>query len=247
MTRAAEPDGQVAAQLVAQAFNRAHRETGPPAQGLLRDDIYAHIRGVIIHGGLAPGQRLQDKEIALALGVSRTPVREAIRRLQDEGLVVAEASRWTKVAPVTSDTADQLYPIIGALERLAVTLGSWDHSRLEELSAANQRLADAVAAGDQVTASQADAQFHQLLTQASGNPHLHTLTKDLKVHIHRVEVVYFGGAAAGARSVAEHQAVISALAAGNIRQAADAIEENWRASLQRLHEELSATAASPAS
>ena len=242
MTRAAQLESQAAAQLVAQTFTRAHRETGAPV-GLLRDDIYAHIRSEIIYGGLAPGQRLQDKEIAQALGVSRTPVREAIRRLQDEGLIDAEASRWTRVTLVTADTADELYPIIGALERLAVTLGSWDHKRLEELSAANHRLEAALAASDQVTASQADSQFHQLLVQAAGNRQLDTLTKGLKVHIHRVEVIYFGGAAAGARSVTEHEAVISALAAGNIEQAADAIEQNWRASLQRLHEELSATVA----
>jgi DNA-binding GntR family transcriptional regulator len=247
MTRTAQPSGQAAAQLVAQTFTRAHRETGLIARGLLREDIYTHVRDLIIHGDLGPGQRLQDKEIAQALGVSRTPVREAIRRLQDEGLIVAEASRWTKVAPVTAETADELYPIIGALERLAVMQGSWDHKRLEELSAANQRLAAAVAVGDQVAASQADTQFHQLLTQAAGNHQLRALAKGLKIHIHRVELIYFGGAAAGARSVTEHQAVISALAAGNIPQAADAIEENWRASLRRLHEELSTGAVSPAS
>ena len=80
----------------------------PLSRALLRDEVYTQIRTAIVEGQLAPGVRLRDKDLAENLGVSRMPVREAIRRLQDEGLVVAEASRWTKVAPIDTRVADEV-------------------------------------------------------------------------------------------------------------------------------------------
>src|SRR6266567_2772095 len=109
------------------------REPGPaaPTRSLLREEAYVRLRAWIIEGVLLPGSRLRDNEIADALGVSRTPVREAIRRLQDDGLVVAEASRWTKVAPLDVDAADRLYPIVWSLEALAITSSvTWDAHQL---------------------------------------------------------------------------------------------------------------------
>jgi DNA-binding GntR family transcriptional regulator len=229
------PDGP-AAEIIATAVRGSFEGSIPPSRALLREEVYTQIRTAIIQGLLAPGVRLRDKEIAQSLSVSRTPVREAIRRLQDEGLVVAEASRWTRVAPVDEAAADELYPIIGALERLAVRLsGPWSHEKVGELTAINQRLAQALGEGNDVLASQADADFHGYLIHQSRNQRLEALVRELKVHLHRIEVIYFGGTAAGKRSVDEHQSVIDALAAGVPERAAHAVEENWRASLARLH------------
>jgi DNA-binding GntR family transcriptional regulator len=208
-----------------------------PTRTLLREEVYARVRGWIVDGLLPPETRLRDKEIADALGVSRTPVREAIRRLQDEGLVVAEASRWTKVAPVDTETADHLYPIIWTLERLAVTSsGNWTGDRLSMLRTANDGLADALRRHDARAASEADTAFHRAIVAAAGNRELTAIMDDLKVRLRRIEIAYFGGTATADRSVSEHERVVAALEAGDTEGAGRELVENWQASLARLHE-----------
>ena len=79
---------------------------------LAREDAYGKLRGWIIDGTLKPDEGLNDREIGAALGVSRTPVREALRRLEDEGLVVTASNRWTRVAALDLTQAVESYPII---------------------------------------------------------------------------------------------------------------------------------------
>ena len=88
----------------------------------IRDDVYQSLREWIVRGDLEPGEKLKDKELAAQLGVSRTPVREALRKLENEGLVETSANRWTKVAPITIQDAERIYPIIQKLEELALIL-----------------------------------------------------------------------------------------------------------------------------
>jgi DNA-binding GntR family transcriptional regulator len=201
--------------------------------------VYAEIRGWIVEGLLPPDTRLRDHEIAEAMQVSRTPVREAIRRLQDENLVVAEASRWTKVAPVDVTTADRVYPIVWTLESLALRrCEPWTPEQVAELDGTNERLADALEARDPLGASAADTEFHRQVVAAAHEPELAEIVDGLKLRLRRVEITYFGGLAAGERSVEEHRRVVSALRSDDLDGAAQAIEENWRSSLARLHDRL---------
>ncbi len=224
-----------AAELIAHAAREPASVAGHRL--LLREDVYARLHAWIVNGLLPPGTVLRDKEIAEALQVSRTPVREAIRRLQDEGLVVAEASRWTKVAPLDAAMADRVYPIVWTLERLAITLsGARAVPRLSALRAANARLAEALRERDPVRASQADTDFHHVILETAANPELASIVGDLKVAIRRLEVAFFGGTITGERSVEEHQRVIAALESGDLAVAGAEIERNWRISLDHLHQ-----------
>ena len=211
-----------------------------PTRSLLREEVYSRIRGWILDGLLPAGVRLRDVEIAEVLQVSRTPVREAIRRLQDEGLVQAEAHRWTKVAAVEIEAADDIYPIIWTLERLALTLAVTPTAeRLAAMRAANLRLAEALDRNDARGASDADNDFHQQVVELARNPDLEAVLAQVKVRLRRIEIAYFdGGAAAGRQSVHEHELVIAALERGELERAADGVEQNWRASLSRLHAQL---------
>ena len=225
-----------ASELLANAVAQGPGPAATPRRALLREEVYAQIRTWIVEGLLPSDTRLRDLEIAEALGVSRTPVREAIRRLEDEGLVVAEASRWTRVAPIDTGTADRLYPIVWTLERLAIELAGdrWDAERVAGLRGANEQLADALEAGDARGASAADTAFHRRLVTAAENPELTVTLDDLKLRLRRIEIAYFGGTAAGERSVEEHARVVDALAAGDIARAQAEVERNWRESLARL-------------
>lgn len=202
---------------------------------LLRDEVYDRVRDLIVTGELEPGRQLRDADIAQELGVSRTPVREALRRLEDEGLVEMSASRWTRVAELDVTEAERLYPIMWTLENLAISLtesiGPEDVARLRD---ANDRLLHALEVHDGVAASQADADFHELIAHASGNQELRRLIRDLKNRVRRLEIFYFGSNVLAERSHEEHQAIIAALAEGNLSDAARISEQNWRGSLDRL-------------
>jgi DNA-binding GntR family transcriptional regulator len=202
---------------------------------LLRDEVYDRVRNLIVTGEFEPGRQLRDAEIAQEFGVSRTPVREALRRLEDEGLVEMSASRWTRVAELDVTEAERLYPIMWTLENLAISLTeSIGPEHVASLREANDRLLWALKAHDGVAASQADADFHELIAQASGNQELLRLVRDLKNRLRRLEIFYFGSNVLAERSHAEHQAIIAALEERNLGGAARISEQNWRGSLDRL-------------
>ena len=91
---------------------------------LAREEVYCRLRAWIIDGRLRPGELLRDQDIAATVGVSRTPVREALRRLEDEGLVETALNRWTRVAPIDIGKAAEIYAIVEALELFALELRS---------------------------------------------------------------------------------------------------------------------------
>lgn len=189
-----------------------------------------------MRGVLEPGERLRDGSIADSLGVSRTPVREALRRLEDEGLVESSASRWTKVSELDLAEAVRLYPIVWALEPLAVRFAGsrWEETEIERMETANERLRRAVDEGNRVAALEADMDFHRVFADASANTELIRMLEDLKTKLFRLEVVYFGGQELAEHSIAEHERILEALRDGNYVAAAGAVESNWKQSLKRL-------------
>jgi DNA-binding GntR family transcriptional regulator len=214
-----------------------------PSRALVRDEIHASLRGWIIGGVLRPGERVRDVDIADQLGVSRTPVREALRRLEDEGLIETEANRWTRVSLVDVDAAEQIYPIVRVLECLALELTglSMATGALAELRDANERMEAALERNDPEGASKANADFHALLVAGSGNPELMSVTKGLHLKIRRAEIAYFGGPTMVAASGEEHRAVIDALASRDLAAAQEALREHWQASVERARTSLHAT------
>jgi DNA-binding GntR family transcriptional regulator len=202
---------------------------------LARDTAYTDLRDWILEGTLAPGERLHDLELAERLGVSRTPVREALQRLEDEGLVETSPNRWTRVAPLDVSIATDLYPIIWQLEKLALEFAAFelDDAELDQMERANQRLVAALDANDAVGAAQADSEFHQVYIDLCGNAELITILQALKVKLRRLELHYFSSHSAR-ESVAEHTALLTALELGDIAAATTAIETNWRNSQRRM-------------
>lgn len=215
---------------------------GRPRGGLLREEVYGLIRDRIVSLELQPGERVRDSDLAKELGVSRTPVREALRRLEDEGLVETNLNRWTKVATIDLGEAERLYPIVWALEKLAITEVDTISAKLVlDLKLANDRLSAALDEDDAGEASDADKLFHEELIGAWGNPAARRIHDDLRMRLQRIEIHYFSGSLPGRKSLAEHQAVIDALATGDRVGAAEAVERNWRNSLGRLRARVTAT------
>lgn len=207
----------------------------------MRDEIYNTLLNWIMEGVLSPGEKIVDKELAEQMGVSRTPVREAIRRLEDKGLIESAANRWTRIAEISAGDAEEIYPIIWTLEQLAVTEAckNMRAQDIKEMVSANNRLKKAIAAGNAVQATKADAEFHAVLIERSLNSHLIKTLTDLKIKYRRLEVNFFEKTSYDDSSVMEHNMLITHLKDKDAKAAADLICTNWKKSLERFRALLS--------
>jgi DNA-binding GntR family transcriptional regulator len=204
---------------------------------LLSERVYEELRGWIVSGELAPGEVLRDGELAEHLGVSRTPVREAIRRLVDNGLLEASANRWTRVAEIRPEDVDHLLPIVRSLEVLALELAlpRLEPDGLREMEEANGRLEQAVAAGDHVAAAEANRAFHNAFLSRAGNPELEHLLLTVTLKFKRTGVFYFRAVeGAPAESVAEHADLIEAVRGGRPDRMRKALGRHWERVEERL-------------
>jgi DNA-binding GntR family transcriptional regulator len=203
---------------------------------LARDDAYHRLRGWIIEGTLQPGEVLRDQDIASSLGVSRTPVREALRRLEDEGFVETALNRWTRVTPLDLSKAEETYVIIEALEVLAMQTA---HGRLtpedrQRMIDANRAMRKAAEQRDATTALIADDSFHEVWIHRAGNMELSMLLSQLKSKVRRIELAYFDAASRARESFREHVAIVQALHKQSFSGAVAAVRGNWRGSVERM-------------
>jgi DNA-binding GntR family transcriptional regulator len=206
--------------------------------------VYERLRALIIDGRLAPGARIVETDVASRLGVSRTPVRGALQRLQHEGYVVdsptLQQTRPT-VAPLTREDALDLFLLVGALEGLAAfraALGApADRSALAiALTEINDAFAAAASAArpDHARIFELDERFHRGYMRAAG-PRVRALHDTVKPQAERYERLYVSMLTSELHtSVAEHRAIVKAIRAGNAPVAQAAVETNWRNAAERL-------------
>jgi DNA-binding GntR family transcriptional regulator len=194
----------------------------------LRDHVYDILQRAIIAGEIAPGGRVRDQDLAAQLGVSRTPVREALQRLEDEGLVETVPGALTRITPLDTRAARDAFPVVAALHALATRLGvpRLTPADLAAMEAANARLAVALDRHAVPEAIAADDSFHGVLLQAAGNGEVVQALARLMPKVRRLEFARFGSLA-GRRSVEQHAAILAACARGAPGEAAGLVEENW--------------------
>jgi len=202
----------------------------------MREEVYNTLLKWIMEGVLRPGEKILDKDLAERLGVSRTPVREALRRLEDKELIESAANRWTRVARISLKEPEKFYPIIWTLEELAIaeSIALLDEEDFRQMEAINRSLQKATRNNDPVTASWADVEFHQIYIAKSANDHLISILRDLKIKFRRIEVCYFGGAHSADESFQEHNKILEALKDRDLAGAQHLIRTNWQNSLKRL-------------
>ncbi|HET6549234.1 MAG TPA: GntR family transcriptional regulator [Solirubrobacter sp.] len=197
----------------------------PFERELLRDRAYARLRDAIVDGTLAPGERLRDQDLCAWLGLSRTPVREALARLEQDGLVETAPQRFTRVAPIERRAAADAFPIVAAVHALAAELAV-PRVALDPLQAANQRFAAALERSDVDAALAADDDFHGVFVTASGNAELPRVLARLMPGVRRLERLRFGSLA-GRDSVRQHEEIIEAARGRDAAATAARVRENW--------------------
>ncbi len=207
-------------------------ETPPLIRVCLSDAAYDRLRDWILDGTLLPGEALRDEALAEALGMSRTPIRDALQRLETEGLVLSTATRRTYVSPVSTEQAHEIYPITAHLEALALQLAlpRLDGDTFAAMTAANIRLKDALQRGDPSDAMVADQELHDGFIALCGNEQLIDLLRELKYKVRRIERAFWS-AADRTPSVHDHEELIAALRANDLETAQRILARNWQHSL----------------
>jgi DNA-binding GntR family transcriptional regulator len=193
----------------------------------LREEIHARLRDRIIAGGFPPGSRLQDVRVAAELGVSRTPVREALLRLVKEGLVESDPNRGFFVAPLSRTEVLEIYPIIWTLECMAVEASAPPTApQMQALRHINEEMASVAA--DPLRRLELDMRWHHTLVELSGNQRLMDLLAGLKQLVRRYETVYMQDQSLVRQSTRDHTAIVAALGQKKTKLAVQLLQENWR-------------------
>ena len=204
-------------------------EAAPIRTSLLRDTVHDRLRDAIVDGTLAPGEVVRDTELAAWLGVSRTPVREALLRLGETGLVRAAPGRSTVVAEIDLDEVREAHAVVVAMHRLAVAeaVARITDADLDWMRAANERFATAIEERDTGAALAADDDFHAVAVEVSGNRAVATVLAQLSPVVRRLERRRFASGA-GSESVALHDRLVEACASGDADAAADVAFRTWQ-------------------
>lgn len=195
---------------------------------LLRDSAYDRLEAAIIDGTLRPGERLRDDELGAWLGVSRTPIREALARLADVGLVQTAANRYTRVAPVAIGEARTGFAVAASLHGLVAELanGRLSTTDLDELRSESERFTWAVWRRDREPATAADRRFHAVLAAAAGNDLLRGLLARVMPVLQRLERLAWP--TLRERPGAEqHETLLNAVEAGDQSAAASSARSEW--------------------
>ncbi len=194
----------------------------------LSEQALGVIRRAIVVGELAPGSPVKDVELAGRLGLSRTPVREALARLVDEGLIESKPHSYTRVTPLDADAVRDAHAVVQSMHGLATRLAvpRLTQAHLDALRAANLRFAAAVNSGDLEDAIARDDDFHAVLVVACANKAVAATVGRYTPLLHRAIYLYFRSPL-GRDSAPMHDRIIAACEAGDATLAARLAEENW--------------------
>lgn len=179
----------------------------------LRDVVFNTLRQAILKGELKPGERLMEIQLAQKLGVSRTPVREAIRKLELEGLVLMIPRKGAEVARITAQDLEDVLEVRAALEELAVK-DACEHitdEQLQDLKRAAAEFKKALDGDDLVECVQADMQFHEIIYGATNNRRLLQILNNLREQMYRYRMEYLKDRATHKTLLEEHDAIRRAL------------------------------------
>lgn len=180
----------------------------------LRDVVFKTLRQSIIQGDLKPGERLMEIQLAQKMGVSRTPVREAIRKLELEGLVIMTARRGAEVAPITENDLTDVLEVRKALECLAAEIACdrITQEELEELKRLIVAFKDAIMKDNLTEIAKYDVKFHESIYAATRNKRLIQMLNNLREHIYRYRLQYIKDSRKRHTLIEEHTEIVNAIA-----------------------------------
>ncbi len=223
--------------------------TGPansPTRSSRVEEAYHELKRRILDNELPAGEQFLEQELAADLNMSRTPVREAMVRLAQDGLVEIRPRHGMRILPVSADDMREIYEILAVLESTAAGLAAargLDAEEMRSLEACVAEMDDALAADDRQTWARADERFHALLTEASGNRRLARLVEGFFDQTHRVRMLTLELRPKPVRSNQDHARVVAAIKAGDADRATRAHRAHRQRSAKLLVDLLRASEA----
>jgi DNA-binding GntR family transcriptional regulator len=204
----------------------AHRRGSRPRTATAASKIYSDLRAELVSLQRRPGEVISEAEIALGYGVSRTPVREAILKLSDEGLLDIFPQSGIYVARIPVAALPEAIIIRKALEATTAQLAAEraTFSQILVLHSILERQREANAAADRGAFHQADEMFHATIAEVAGYPGIWTLIQQVKVHVDRYRLLTLPQQGRIARTIAEHEAILRAIEAHDPAAARIALE-----------------------
>ena len=194
----------------------------------LRDVVFRTLRQAILKGELEPGERLMEIQLANKLGVSRTPIREAIRMLELEGLVLMIPRKGAEVARISAKNMQDVLEVRTSLEELASGLACrrMTDDDLQKLKDAEAAFTIAVSGGDTLKIAESDEAFHDVLYNATGNEKLVQILNNLREQMYRYRLEYIRDSGSWERLKNEHRMIIEAMEKRDIPAARKIIREH---------------------
>ena len=194
----------------------------------LRDVVFNTLRQAILKGELAPGERLMEIQLAEKLGVSRTPIREAIRKLELEGLVLMIPRKGAEVAKISEKSLRDVLEVRRSLEELAIELACQRMSEddMAELERMQGNFKSAIDRGEAMSIAQSDEQYHDVIYQGTRNDKLVQMLGNLREQMYRYRLEYIKDEDKRQVLLVEHEHILNALKNRNIAEAKKAAREH---------------------
>jgi DNA-binding GntR family transcriptional regulator len=192
----------------------------------LSSDVHQELLREIIQGRFSPGQRLKDAELAESLGVSRTPIREALLRLEREGFICAQQHMGFSVKELQESEIREVYPLVRLLECAALDESSGPvPDCLERLEALGRCIVEE--GSDPLRRIELDSSWHEALIEGEANGHLKRILTELKRILFRYEYAFMQDDRLVSESAAEHARILAALRRSDRTRAVELLGAHW--------------------
>jgi len=194
----------------------------------LRDVVFNTLRQAILKGELEPVERLMEIQLAERLGVSRTPIREAIRKLELEGLVLMIPRKGAEVAKISENNLRDVLEVRRSLEELAIDLACqrMTPEELLELTKTEELFSQAIREGDAMRIAQTDERYHEIIYNSTKNDKLVQILNNLREQMYRYRLEYIKDENKRQILLVEHDQIIKDLALRHVHEAKIAIREH---------------------
>lgn len=196
----------------------------------LHDELAVQLKDMLARGELKPGEKISEPALCARFGVSRTPLREALKVMAAEGLIILSPHRGARVARISPEEVNEIFPIMGALEALAgegacARATEADIARIQKL---HDEMVECYKAFDAPGYLRINRQIHEALFDIAGNAALTQLYQTLMVRIHQVRFVAQKSKDRWAEAVADHEAIVAALRARDGQRLGAILKEHLR-------------------
>ncbi|MED0964669.1 GntR family transcriptional regulator [Bacillus paramycoides] len=195
----------------------------------------------IIEGVLQPDEKINDVELAEALGVSRTPVREALQILELSGLVEMVPGQKTKIAPIKLDDVSIIYETMAGLHSIIgkQALQRITETDIQQLSFINADFQQSINEKNSKRALELDIQFHNTITSIAKNPYIEPFLENTQLHVLRLEYLFFQNFVPASQSIEEHHSIIQALQKQDEKKMEQMMSQNWLRPMKEIQKMIS--------